>query len=141
MQWFEYQSLKKWKRELNMFDVSQSVRVSKDAEIYADFRTVWKNCIKFYLKNVVKKKVKENFSLSIFWQMIIKIAGFIPLWKRFFTLSPDLKAAYNSAYFDTLPDIFPKHSFYVLLAYFCNFEAKCCLKGSKNQSWLFVNVS
>ncbi len=46
-----------------------------------------------FIKNLVNKKVKENFSLSIFWQMIIKMAGFIPFWIRFFTLSPVLKAA------------------------------------------------
>jgi hypothetical protein len=63
-----------------MFDVIQSVRVSKDAEIYADYRTVLKNCIKFYQNNFVNKKVKENFSFFHFCVNDEKIGWVIPFW-------------------------------------------------------------
>jgi hypothetical protein len=50
----------------------------------------------------------------------------------FTTISTDSKSAWNSAVFDIFLDFLQK-KFWVILALFANFEAKCAKNGSKNQ--------
>jgi hypothetical protein len=87
-------------------------------------------------KHLCQQKSEGKLQFFHFWQMIIKVAGLFHFGKDFFTLSPDLNAASNSASFDFLT-----FTFYVLLAFFANFEAKCSLNSSENQNCLFLNVS
>ncbi len=106
------------------------------------FRIRWKSFEKMHPKKVISKNVTgicTSFTFTHVRQIVLLVTFFFV--NFFKTFSTDSKSAWNSAFFDTHIEFFNKKIFWVILALFANFEAKCAKNGSKNKKTYFVNVS
>jgi hypothetical protein len=121
------QSLKKvllWSKTIFLEKLK---KVSRNAEIHADFKSVEKVFKKFtkqvWRTGVQVEKVHISFTFLI-------ITFFVHFFKTF---SMDLKSGWNSAFFYTRTEFLKKIFFSLSLAFFLNFE--CKWDGSKKETY------
>jgi hypothetical protein len=113
------------------FLVKNSIWVTKNAEFHADFESVEKGLKKFTQKKLLAKTWRK-YALFSLLLMFVKLVLLVTFLVHFFTtFSTDYKSAWNSAFLISFFIFFTKNIYWVILALFANFEAKCAKNGSK----------